>query len=226
MTNQHADTNSPSKTDETRLELDAGHRELTTTGDPTGAPRGSTHGRPPIGRMDRFRLSQDFGAAVPVKKILTTVPVRKPHNQEFVRASENLIFRTLVFKANEDDALYLVEPELLDVFPGRLQPVELVGMMTRQGVFFFCPIFLQDGDEPWNTWHRSRFDAIVLARKDYVRIYSNRALGAYEVSVAQSKFPEPEWPDRAVEELIDIAFKDHIITNMDHPVVKMLQGRA
>ena len=35
--------------------------------------------------LNALRLDQNFDAAVGVKKLLTTVPVRKPNRSEFVR---------------------------------------------------------------------------------------------------------------------------------------------
>jgi hypothetical protein len=51
-------------------------------------------------------------------------------------------------------------------------------------------------------------------------------LGAYDVFEATDKLSEPEWPaDLDYFALIRIAFKDALITNLDHAVVKRLRGR-
>ena len=35
--------------------------------------------------MSRLRISQEFASATPVKKLLTTIPVRKPSKEWFIR---------------------------------------------------------------------------------------------------------------------------------------------
>jgi hypothetical protein len=178
-----------------------------------------------LGNISRFRLSQNFGATAPVRKLLTTVPIRKPHNQEFVRTSSDLIFDALTYAWKDDGKLFLVEPALIHLFPQGLRPTLLVGTMNRQGVFFLWPVYMKQGDEAWNDWHRSGYDAMVAGRKHWVRVESNRALGAYEISIAQvDGIPEPEWPGLTIEELLNVAFRDSVIDSADHIILKKLRG--
>jgi hypothetical protein len=52
------------------------------------------------------------------------------------------------------------------------------------------------------------------------------SLGAYEVYEATGDFPEPEWPDATFQEILKIAFKNHFIKSMDHPVIGRLRGES
>src|SRR5262245_5229475 len=62
----------------------------------------------------RLRLSQDFSGAVPVQKLLTTVPVRRPDRQTFFRVhpAETHRLATVVIQSKEDNETYLVDREL------------------------------------------------------------------------------------------------------------------
>jgi hypothetical protein len=51
-------------------------------------------------------------------------------------------------------------------------------------------------------------------------------LGAYDIYKAQSTMSDPEWPKEGFWDLIKIAFRDHLITTIDHPVIKRLRGQA
>jgi hypothetical protein len=180
-----------------------------------------------LGSLERFRLSQNFGTAAPVKKLLTTVAIRKPHNQEFIRASSSLTFQALTFAWKEDSRLFLVEPELVSSFPEPLRPTLLVGTINRAGIFYLWPLFLQQGEEQWNTWHRSAFDAMSIAQHHWVRVASNRELGAYETHQAlASGLPEPTWPEATIMELLALAFRDQIINSPDHLIVRKLRGEV
>src|SRR5580704_9014469 len=83
-----------------------------------------------------LRLSQDYIALNGVKKILSTVPVRKPLRQEFVRVHPEADFalETYVLDLKEERDVYLVTQELWPVLPGELTPVVLLTAVNRQGV--------------------------------------------------------------------------------------------
>jgi hypothetical protein len=58
----------------------------------------------------------------------------------------------------------------------------------------------------------------------WVRITANMALGAYEIAEATGDLPDPTWPDLPFEEILKIAFRNHIVDRHDHPVVQRLRG--
>ena len=37
---------------------------------------------------------------------------------------------------------------------------------------------------------------------------------------------EPQWPDKSMEDLLNVAFRGHVFSEAEHPVIKRLQGRA
>ena len=52
------------------------------------------------------------------------------------------------------------------------------------------------------------------------------SLAAYEVPVAQIALPEPEWPDKSMAEILELAFKSQVIDSPDSQVLRILQGRV
>jgi hypothetical protein len=52
------------------------------------------------------------------------------------------------------------------------------------------------------------------------------SLGSYEMFEASATIPDPVWPDVSFQELIRIAFRDHMVGSLDHPVIKRLRGLA
>ena len=76
-------------------------------------------------------------------------------------------------------------------------------------------------------WWRTSREAAELAMKKWVRVRANMNLGANDIFVAESRaIPDPEWPTLGYWELIKIAFRDHLIDRIDHPVIKRLRGSA
>ena len=82
----------------------------------------------------RLRISQRFSEGADVRHILTTVPVRKPNRQEFIRIHPNLSMRleTALLELKEDRQTYLVDPSLWPALPGETVPKILSTAITRQ----------------------------------------------------------------------------------------------
>ncbi len=51
------------------------------------------------------------------------------------------------------------------------------------------------------------------------------ALGAYDVAVASHQ-AEPEWPTLSMKDLLRIAFRDRLIEDWEHLVLRRLHGEA
>ncbi len=64
----------------------------------------------------------------------------------------------------------------------------------------------------------------MMAQEKWLRLSSNRDLGADETFIAKEQPPDPEWPQVTFNELLRIAFKDRYIDNEDHPVFQRLLG--
>jgi hypothetical protein len=175
-----------------------------------------------------LRLNQNFADTVGVRKLLTTIPVRKPSRQDFVRVNPSPDYRlspAAVVELREDNEIYLVTPNMANELPNEFFTVMLLTAINRQGVLFLWPIKLPRPDGRQLDWHRSAAEAAEQAM-DWVRVSANMQLGAYEVAIATANLPEPAWPELPFPEILKIAFRDRIIDNIDHPVVRRLRGAA
>jgi hypothetical protein len=174
-----------------------------------------------------LRLSQSFADTVGVKKLLTTVPVRKPGRQDFVRVHPDPGYRltpAATIEVKEDREVYLVTPKMAQVLPGEFSTVTLLTTINRQGVLHLWPVKLPGPDGKHNEWHRSAAEAAERAMKKWVRVTASMSLGAYEIFEASGDLPEPVWPDISFEEILKIGFRDHVVDSVDHPLVQRLQG--
>jgi hypothetical protein len=75
-----------------------------------------------------------------------------------------------------------------------------------------------------DAWNRSAHQAAQLSMEKWVRVASNRSLGAYEIFYPTGELPEPKWPEIKFQEILRIAFGDYQINSLDHPVLKRLRG--
>jgi hypothetical protein len=174
-----------------------------------------------------LRLDQSFAEKVGVKKLLTTVPVRRPNRQDFVRVHPDPAYRltpAAIIELKEDREVYLVTPAMAMELAGEFATATLFTMVNRQGVLHLLPVKLPGPDGKHNEWHRSLAEAAELAMGRWMRISANMSLGAYEVFEATGDLPDPTWPDLPFQEILKIAFRDHIVDRADHPLVRRLRG--
>jgi hypothetical protein len=175
-----------------------------------------------------LRLSPSFLATAGVKKLTTTVPARRPGPQDFVRAHSSPEYRAdfamIDLKDERED--YLVRPEVLPELAGEVVFKTIYTAINRQGVVFLWPVRLPAPDDRKSDWSRSAREAAELSMTRWVRLKANMSLGAYEITVAESIMADPAWPQLSFQELVKIAYRDRMITSVDHPVVRRLRGLA
>ncbi len=132
--------------------------QAVTTPVPDGKPEASA--APDPFDPARLRLPQNFAAASGVKKLLTTIAVRKPSKEVFVQTHPEDGYRihTAVLELKEDREVYLVAPELLGDLAGEstVRPRLLVTTVTRQGAVFLWPLRLPGPDGRFDDWGAQR----------------------------------------------------------------------
>jgi hypothetical protein len=174
-----------------------------------------------------LRLDQSFADTVGVKKVLTTVPVRKPNRQDFVRVHPDPKYRltpAAIIEVKEDREVYLLTPDMAQALPGEFATVTLFTTITRQGTLHLWPVKLPTPEGRQNEWHRSAAEGAERAMKKWVRATASMSLGAYEIFEASGDLPDPVWPDFSFQEILKIAFRDRIVDRADHPLVQRLRG--
>ena len=176
--------------------------------------------------LSRLRINPETLETTSVKKLLTTVPVRKPLPQEFVRVRSEPQYReTLAFiELKEDGETYIVDLGAAPALQGECFLATLFTAISRTGVLFMWPVRMPAADGRTIEWHASAATAAQHAMKSWVRVKSNRSLGAYEIFEAENSIPDPIWPELSFDAILRIAFKDRVIRSLDHPVVKRLRG--
>jgi hypothetical protein len=175
-----------------------------------------------------LRLSQDFASSIGVKKVLTTIPCRKPNRHEFVRVrpGEEWRLETGVFEDKVNREVYLVQPNLWAELAGEVYPVCLFLAVNRQGDVFLWPAKLPGSDGRSNTWNDSALAAARLAESRWVRVAANMAGGMYDVYEAAGELSDPIWPELTLQEILKLSFKDRFIQSLDHAAIRALKGLA
>lgn len=177
---------------------------------------------------ERLKLTQDFATSIGVKKALINIPVKRPSKEWWIHTHPDEKYRleTGILELREDNEIYLVDPELWESLSTEptFSPRALFLSVNRQGVLFLWPIRLPGPDGKIDDWNRSALEIALMATEGWVRVASNRSLGAYEVHTTRGAIPSPEWPDIPLRDILRIAFKECYIDDLEHPVLKKLRG--
>jgi hypothetical protein len=178
--------------------------------------------------LDSLCQSQDFLETAGVKKLLRTVPARKPNPQDFIRVHPSPDYRRnlLCVDLRDDRECYVVRPEIASALVGEIVMKTLFTAVSRQGVVFLWPVTIPPPDGKTNEWWRSAREAAELAITRWIRVKADMHLGAYQMYEAEGQIPEPEWPDLSYQELLRISFRDRMIDRVDHAVIHRLRGLA
>jgi len=178
--------------------------------------------------LESLRVSQDFVKDSGVKKLLTTIPVRKPNRQDFVRVhhDSSYVLDTMLLNLKEERETYLVAPSFREEIPQELTHTRLALATNRQKVLFLWQLRLPGSSGKTDAWSMSALEAYEEAKKNWVRVSANMSLGAYDIYEALGNLSDPEWPDESMDEIVRIAFRNSFIDSYDHPVLRRLRGES
>jgi hypothetical protein len=89
-----------------------------------------------------LRLDQTFTDGTAVRKLIATIPVRKPSRQDFVRVRSDPAYRlspAAIIELKEDREVYLVTPAIAPDLVGELVAATIYTAINRQGGFTCGP---------------------------------------------------------------------------------------
>jgi hypothetical protein len=179
--------------------------------------------------LDRFALPSNFSDDMAgVKKRLAVVSVTKPKRTWWFRTHAQYVFEAgmLIDEGTAGRETYLLAPELVMELGDDVVRASLHGAITRQGVFFVIPVRLPGPDGRIDSWNASMREAVAVAAKEPVRTASNRDAGAYDIYTAPKPVEFPAWPGESWAQLLNVAFKDKTIEDLEHPVLRRLRGEV
>ena len=174
----------------------------------------------------RLRIAGSFSQGPPARRILTNVQVRKPNRQEWFRVhcDPEMRLDTLLLEMRDDRQTYLVALDIAPAIPSEAVAKTLYTAITRQGVVLLWPVRLPDEQGRLDEWNIVAHQAAQRAETHWIRLAANMGAGTYEVYEAMDQIGEPGWPDLTFERILEMAFKDRYIDNLDHVVIRRLMG--
>jgi len=165
------------------------------------------------------------------KRVIDTIAVHKPPQQAFFRVHPTFWYNTGTvcdvdgFDRND----YLVSPDIKDKVGPDFKAVLLVYYITRTGTVGLWPIRpgkVGRGGKR-SAWYSTALSAAERGKTTWVRVVADEGGTGYIRYEATCGMPEPIWPEWDLKTIINMAFKDLYIKDMNHPVIqKLLYGRG
>jgi hypothetical protein len=193
---------------------------------------GSTAAPDPF-NPEAYLLTQDFSEFGARKEVLSRVDCDRFDRDTWFRVHPDPAFRANVCLLSYTDEgetrgkQYLVSPELYTELAERIRPYTLFTAISRQKVIRLYPVQLPipNGGGRGDAWRSSRQEGIERAMTTWVQLVADMQLGAYRIYIAPGKLSEPQWPDDlSFKNLMMIAFRDRLIDDREHPIVRKIQG--
>ena len=106
-----------------------------------------------------------------------------------------------------------------------IRPVLIVRYVTMAGDEGLWPLKLNPPDGKSNAWNTSALNILELAESGkWVRIVSGKNQKHYRHQLSKKTFEQvpPKFTDRPFTDLVDTAFKDKIVTSLDHEIWDIL----
>jgi hypothetical protein len=122
---------------------------------------------------------------------------------------------------------YLVHPKIAEQKKEEdtIRPVLIVRYVTMAGDEGLWPLKLNDPDGKANVWNTSAQNILELAESgNWVRMVNGGKYYRPQLSKKNLEQVPPKFTDRPFQDLVDIAFKDRIVTALDHEVWEALEN--
>jgi hypothetical protein len=195
-------------------------------------------GDPPIAKPEKFSLSKFkssraatianvtvLQSALPVHSLAAAKDFVKLHHEQW---TDELCFVSVPIKGAPRDTMHLILEDLaVQHLPSARIIRHRLALATKPlDKFFLCAVPSQNLD---NSWVASNLQACDQAKEKWTQATSRKDEGveSYLIKVAfdTDAFPEPNWPQQSIEELIEITFNGRMIDSADHPGLLRLMGR-
>lgn len=174
--------------------------------------------------LSKARLPQNYSEMSQVEKVHTIIPVARPPKTAFFRINPDPDFSYEAYILEYERSTYLVFPEVAAQFPELVKPVRLVSVITREGNPYLWPLRLPKDDGRSDNWATSAIEIAELAKGVWVRVNANMSAGCYIAYKAPSITAEPAFINMTMQEMLQKAFRDFVITDLNHPIAREMLG--
>jgi hypothetical protein len=155
------------------------------------------------------------------------VTVRKPYRHEFFRVHPDPAFSTDVYLIEAGDGIdkdaFIVIPALAKEILKETSRRRLFVCVNRAETPFIWACKLPSTSTT-NAWTDTALTIAESAKQYWVRMIPDIGAGQYEEARAEGLLAEPKFPDLEFTQILEKGFKNKLITDYEHEVLRGLRG--
>ena len=177
--------------------------------------------------LEELRVPDTYSTTAGGIKLPIKPSFGKLSNSRFSRTNSSEEYKARLFFIEDKNTseTYIVTPSMAPYLENMVQAKILRLAVDNARVPYLIAEPVLDPNGRPNLWNSSMGEAIRRSEKEWVRINSNQNASQYEIIIAQDNLGEPKWPEQTMDELIREVFGNKIISSLDHPLIRQLQGR-
>lgn len=186
----------------------------------------------PFSNLEEFKVGQDFNEFQAVIDY-SVIPLRKPGRQQWFRVHDTLRLDNVCFLEVEQEEgpaesfmlTASVAPSLVNLPGISKRSLRLCVCRPNNSPFLWAIKMPKGTGTKHDEWSVSAMKIAAIGEGTWVRMSSDMQLGAYKHHTATAEWAEPTWPSLSISEVLRRSIGDrHIISSVDHPVIKQLLG--
>ena len=177
--------------------------------------------------LEELRVPDTYSTTAGGIKLPIKPTFSKLSRSRFSRTNTSEDYKARLFFIEDKNTgeTYIATPSMAPYLGSMVQTKILRLAVDNAAVPYLIAEPVLDPNGRPNLWNSSMGEAIRRSEKEWVRILSNQNASQYEIIIAQDNLGEPKWPDQTMDELIREVFGNKIISSLDHPLIRQLQGR-
>lgn len=175
---------------------------------------------------EALRADPDDGN-IPTQRVVHHMKVRKPHKSEFFRVHPDHAYTLDVYIIETGEGVerdqFIVVPALAREVLAETSRRRLFVCVNRTETPFLWACKLPSSSTT-NAWTDTALTIAESAKDYWVRLIPDIGAGHYEEARAEGLLVEPKWPALTFSEMLAKAFKNKLIDDYDHEVLRSLRG--
>ena len=134
-----------------------------------------------------------------------------------------------ILSLKTDNEWYLIDPDIMPQvqLESQLKVMTIYVCVTMNSTPFVTCIPQYDEMGKINPWHESGHITMEEAKQCWVRRQADKANSGYIITKAMNvELPDPKWPTMTLSEIVERAFNNFYIDDINHPVLQRLRGEV
>jgi hypothetical protein len=166
-----------------------------------------------------------------VKREQLTIPEGRPKDSYFrIDPRPTMQYPVSILEYAPEGQLskdvYILTPEVADQLGSRAKHAVIRVCICRPAILRLWAVKVPQTDRGTpNGYLQTAWDAIATLERQWGCLVVNESRTGYDLLLAETQWPDPEWRDENLGDLIHKAYRGRFVDSMDHEVVQKLRGR-